>query len=452
MRPPVEVGQRLPLEVEDLGTSGDGVARHRDYVLFVEGGVPGDRVGAEVVSAGNSFGRARIREFLRSSEIRERAPCRLYGICGGCQLQHIDYRAEEDFKRQWVAGALRRIAGREDLSVDTSLSDQQPYGYRHRLRFTPRVGGDESLEPCFYRRDGQGLVAVDRCEVATEAINGLLGTLVEGLREPGVSAGPGWDRIALHAAGDQLLLVFGTGTGAWAEGPRLARWLMSEVPGLAGVVRNVALPEDLRARRPGALNLPLAGRDHLYTTEGDFRIRASAGVFSQVNPGAAALAYDRVLAGAGVGPGDTVIELFSGIGALSLRLAAAGAFVIGVDLDGAAVADARSNAAANDVDSVVHLNADAAEGLARVLASGTEPTVIVMDPPRSGCSRALLDAVAASGAERLVYVSCHYGTWARDLRYLARSGWAPRAVTPVDMFPRTTSVELVSVIAPGGGI
>lgn len=230
----------------------------------------------------------------------------------------------------------------------------------------------------------------------------------------------------------------------------MARTAMEEVPDLVGAVRQVALMDDAHRNRPGVLSLPLAGRDHLEFRDGELRLRASAGVFSQINPAAASVVYDRAVEAADVGPGDTVLELFSGIGVLTLRLAQRGAFVIGVELDGNAVADARNNAAMNGFDSVIHVNADAEEGLRETLSAGTRPDVVVVDPPRSGCSRDLLDLVATSGARRLVYVSCHYGTWARDLRYLERFDWEPRRVTPIDMFPQTNSVELVSIVEPGG--
>ncbi len=450
MRPPVEVGDAVEVEIEDLGTSGDGVGRYRDYVIFVEGAVPGDRVSVNLTSVGSSFGRARVAAFEEYSRLRTEPRCALYGTCGGCQLQHISHVAEARFKRSWVEAALRRIAQGDDARVESILTPGEVYGYRHRTRFATKVDARGALTPCFHRRDGDGLVAVSRCEVQTETGNRLLGVLGEVFSQPGSARGPAWEGISIGVAEDESLLLFGTGTGSWDAGGHIAGALMEQVPNLAGVVRQVVLPEGARRGPSGVLSLPLAGRDHLEFRDGDLRLRASAGVFSQINPRAASTVYDRAVQLADVGPKDTVLELFSGIGLLTLRLAQGGAFVIGVELDGTAVADARNNAAMNGFDSVVHVNADAAEGLRETLSAGTRPDVVVVDPPRCGCSRDLLDLVASSGARRLVYISCHYGTWARDLRYLERFDWEPKRVTPVDMFPQTNSVELVSLVEPGG--
>ncbi len=450
MKPPVAVGERVTLDVVDLGTSGDGVARYDDYVVFVSGAVPGDRALVEIDSVGSSFARGRVRALSEASTVRTQPRCPLYGDCGGCQLQHVDYGAQCEYKARWIEQALRRIGRGHDARVAPIRPSEDVFGYRHRMRFTAAVAPGGRLSPSLYSARGGGLVSIPHCPVQAPLGNRVLAALHRFLDAPGVASDLRWGTITVAVTGTEALVVFGTGTGSWESGGTVARDLVEEVDGVVGVVRNVALDADLDARRPGMFNLPLAGRDHLRFRVDDLDVRASAGVFSQVNPSAAREVYALATDMVDPGPGDTVLELFSGIGLLSLLLARRGAFVIGVERDGAAVSDARGNAVANGCDAMLPVNADATEGLLRVLEAGTRPDVVVVDPPRSGCSRALLDAIVASGADRLVYISCHFGSWARDLGYLDRLGWGARRVVPVDMFPHTTSVELVSLVQPRG--
>lgn len=435
-RPPVMPGDRVRVRVDDLGHAGDGVARHEGYVLFVPETVPGDEVEVEVSSVGSSFGRAEVCRIVQASPGRADPLCRHYADCGGCQLQHLDYGEELEYKRRWVQGAIERIGRLPGVEVDPVLSVGEPYGYRDRTRFGVSPGEDGGITIGFFRRGTNQLVDIERCEIQVERNNGVLGRVRSALRtcDSGVLAPV--RELVIRTAGDDSLIVFTTEGRRWPGGRELAAELMESIPEISGVVFG---------SDEGAF-VTLAGDDRLYFDFEGLRLRSSATVFTQVNEGGARILYRTVLDRAGFRPDDTVCELFSGIGVLSAMIAGETRRVFGVDLDPVAVSDARFNAVRNGLGNALHMCAEASEGLLAVNRDRGPVQVVVMDPPRSGCSEELLDALSAVMARRVVYVSCDFGTWSRDVSRMVGAGWTLGRVIPVDLFPRTANVEIISVL------
>lgn len=437
MSVPVRRGDVVEIEIDDLGHEGDGVAHYRGYVLFVPGAAPGDRVQAEVVRRGSTFGTARLCEVVTSSSERVDPPCDYYGRCGGCRLQHIDYEAELKYKRAWVRETAERIAGASDPVIENAVGSRKPYSYRERSRFAvepPSPGGRGIIG--FRRRASSDLVDIRRCHIQMERNNRAL----QGVREVFASRGDEldlWaiDEFTLRSSEEDTLVLLVTDSPS-VHLRRGAAALLQEVPEVSGVAR---------IDRDGAVH-PFAGGNQLCFAQSGHRICSSPSAFTQVNRGAAADLYRQVLCLADPGVGSEVVDLFSGVGALSMLLACRAERVFAVDWNAAAVQDARENARVNGIENITHLCLDAAAGLQQAAGEASGRLTVVMDPPRSGCPDNLLEEIALVGPSRIVYIACGLGTWGRDVGRLRELGWHLLRVIPVDMFPQTANVEIASLL------
>lgn len=444
-------GDRLTLEVTDLGHDGEGVARHRGLVVFIPGALPGERVVAELVERKRHFARARLLEVERPAPERVTPPCAVYGECGGCQLQHLRYEEQLAWKAAYVRECLRRIGGLHDVPVQACLGMDHPWGYRNKAQYpVARVDGGVVLG--FYRKGSHEVVAATGCLVqhplsrqAAEAARQAVADL--GIPPYDESTHQGVIRHVLcrvSFSSQRVLVTFVTRTPRIPREAALVETLRTSVPNLAGITQNIN-------PRPGNVilgerNRLLWGEDVLCERILDLELCYSAPAFFQVNPVQTEVLYRQVLAYAALKGDEHVVDAYCGIGSITLPLARRAGRVTGIEVVEAAVRDARRNAARNGIPNVTFLAGEAEAILPERVAAGERPDVVVVDPPRKGCGRPLLDAILAVRPARVVYVSCNPATLARDLRILVDGGYQVREVQPVDMFPQTAHVEAVALL------
>ncbi|CAM3661664.1 23S rRNA (uracil(1939)-C(5))-methyltransferase RlmD [Cohnella lubricantis] len=477
---PVQVGDRVDVEIIGLTHEGEGVGRVEGYTLFVRGAVPGDRVRAEVSSVGKSFGRARLAELLEASADRIAAPCAIYELCGGCQLQHWDYAAQLRWKRQLVADNLARIgklpvamgdvelaatdtsdasadsvgpppATRPPVLVHPTIGMDEPWRYRNKAQVP--IGMSASVEGGliggFFEQGSHDIVDMDVCLIQQEPNEETVRVVKRIARSLGWSSydrgtGRGLLRhvVVRHAeaTGERMVVLITNGRDLPHE-DELVALVREQVPGVASICQNV---NTSRASIVfGDETRVLWGRDVIYDEIGDIRFAISARSFFQVNPQQTERLYGAALKYAALTGGETVIDAYCGIGTITLFLARHARRVYGVEIVPEAIEDARRNASLNGI-----ANADFAVGAAedvlpRWQAGGVSPDVIVVDPPRKGCDPRLLDTMLQLRPQRIVYVSCNPSTLARDLRVLEDGGYRRVEAQPVDMFPHTGHVECV---------
>jgi 23S rRNA (uracil1939-C5)-methyltransferase len=387
----IEPPERLVLTLDDMAFEGGAIARDGERVIFVDNGIPGERVVAEVFRerAGVYYGRA--VEVVDPSPDRVDTPCEYFGECGGCQWQHIAYRRQLTLKRQVVADLLRRIGGFADPPVAPTVGADEPWGYRNHVRFTAKPRGEIG----FVARGTHRFLRIDRCLIADPWVNDFLP------RVQGAGAG-------LH----QLAVRRGVNTG------------------------EVLVNPDISAIAP---DVP-SGQKFYYEELMGHRFRISAASFFQTNTPQAeklvALTRDRLeLSG-----GGTLVDAYAGVGTFTVILAPLVSRVIAIEESAAAVDDAMVNAA--DSPNVQYYRGKVEDVLPHVPERIDR---LILDPPRTGVHAAVLEAVMPAAPTRIVYVSCDPATLARDLRVLAGAGIYDLVdVTPVDMFPQTYHVECVA--------
>lgn len=412
----------LELLITSLSHAGEGIARHEGRVIFAPFALPGERVRVELIEEKKGFVRARLLEILTPSPDRIEPRCphhfsiihhqSFVSACGGCQLQHLAYPAQLIFKQRQIIEQLMRIGGWPEAEaralVRPALPSPQTFGYRNQMQFALTPEG----RPGLHAASSNTIVPIRECPIAAPAIMELFARLA-------IEPAPEFERLTLRAGADDALIVFEAAAGA----PEL----------------ETDLPVSVALLRPDGASLALAGRDYLVETVKGRDFRISAGSFFQVNTPVAERLVDEVLVALDLRGGETVLDVYCGVGLFSAFIAPLAARVIGVESFEPAVDDAAVNL--DEFENVEIYNAPAED----VLPALTEHVdVAVLDPPRAGCASAALDALLALAPARIVYVSCDPATLARDARRLADGGYRLDFVQPLDMFPQTHHVESVT--------
>ena len=454
-------GEILSLTIDDLAYGGEGVGRADGYVVFVPGGLPGDRLQVRLVQARSRFGRGAIEAVIEPSPQRVEAPCPYFGRCGGCRLQHVAYPAQLAYKTKQVADALERLGGLRDVPLRPIIGAEEIFGYRNKMEFTvarPRRGAGTEADSA---RGGlvvglheteryDAVLDIDRCLLQSDRMNALLAEaraffVDRGLTVYEQDTGEGLLRFLMLREGrhtGELMTNVVTSAPAVSELAPLVARLQAREAGTTSVVLNVN-PKTASVA-VGVEEHLLGGRDHIRERVGGLTFRVSANSFFQTNTRQAERLFDLVVESTGLTGTETVIDLYSGTGAISLLLARRARWVYGVELAQAAVDDAGANAAANGITNCTFLAGEVRFVLPSLIAKGVTAEVVVADPPRAGFHPKALHALITLGACRIVYVSCNPTTLARDLGELSRGGYRVEWVQPVDMFPHTPHIEAVA--------
>jgi 23S rRNA (uracil1939-C5)-methyltransferase len=454
-------GEILSLTIDDLAYGGEGVGRADGYVVFVPGGLPGDRLQVRLVQARSRFGRGAIEAVIEPSPQRVEAPCPYFGRCGGCRLQHVAYAAQLAYKTKQVADALERLGGLRDVPLRPIIGAEEIFGYRNKMEFTvarPRRGAGTEADSA---RGGlvvglheteryDAVLDIDRCLLQSDRMNALLAEaraffVDRGLTVYEQDTGEGLLRFLMLREGrhtGELMTNVVTSAPAVSELAPLVARLQAREAGTTSVILNVNPKKASVA--VGVEEHLLGGRDHIRERVGGLTFRVSANSFFQTNTRQAERLFDLVVESTGLTGTETVIDLYSGTGAISLLLARRARWVYGVELAQAAVDDAGANAAANGITNCTFLAGEVRFVLPSLIAKGVTAEVVVADPPRAGFHPKALHALITLGARRIVYVSCNPTTLARDLGELSRGGYRVEWVQPVDMFPHTPHIEAVA--------
>jgi 23S rRNA (uracil1939-C5)-methyltransferase len=446
-------GDSLTLVIDDLAFGGEGVGRVDGYVIFVPGGVPGDRLKVRVTETRARYGRAALEAVEAPSPDRVAAPCPYFGRCGGCRLQHVAYPAQLRFKEKQVRDCLERLGALAPIDVRPILPAPELYGYRNKMEFTV-VGAPGAPVLGLHQANRYDVVLdIDRCLLQSDTMNRLLDEMRREVtaRALSIYTGPGREdgegllrfvtlREGRHT-GEAMVNIVASAPDVEALGP-IAEALRARVPATASVVLNVNAKKASVA--VGTEEHLLLGRDHIRESLHGVLFQVSPNSFFQTNTLQAERLFALARDGCELSGRDTLIDLYSGTGAISLLLAREVRHVYGIEVSPAAVADAGRNARLNGIDNCTFLSGEVRHVLPALVQEGVRAEIVVADPPRAGFHPKALAALAALAPARVVYVSCNPATLARDLGDLAGHGYRVDWVQPVDMFPQTPHIEAVA--------
>ena len=438
------------LDITGYTAEGMGVARLEDgRVVFVPDTVRGEQWQVQLLKVNKNVAWGKGVKLLVPSPQRVPSDCPHSGPCGGCQFRHMSYEEELCAKRQRVEDALRRIGG-ADVGVDTIHGAADTHRYRNKVQF-PVAKGKRGVCVGLFRARSHDVIDVSDCLLQSEQANALGRTLKEWMQRTGVSAydestGKGLVRhlyVRTNRAGESLVCLVVNGKKLPDE-MGLVSALRACVSALVGVVlngntkdTNVILGDSYRT---------LWGRDWLEEQLCGLTFRLSVPSFFQINREQTEVLYRRAVEFAGLTGKETVLDLYCGIGTISLAMAGKAGRVIGAEIVPEAIEDAKANAARNGVSNAEFFCGDAGEIAHKLAAEGVRPDVICVDPPRKGLAAQVTDLLADMAPERIVYVSCDPATLARDVKRLGERGYAVKRAEAVDLFPRTQHVETVVLL------
>ena len=449
---PLQKNQVLTLQVERLSSDGSGVAHSPEgETVFIPGAAPGDEARVRIVKDCKRYAFGILDEVLKPSPDRIPVDCAVAGPCGGCSLRHLDYAAELRAKQENVADAFARIGGL-DVPVLPIVGSPEIDRYRNKVQFP--VGTDKAGRPCigFYAGRTHRIVPCPDCRLQPGVLNEIGNTLCAFFAEKGIhpyneETGKGLVRhifLRRGAHSGQIMVCLVSTRAKLPSAEELCTRLKEAFPDIVTILLNVNAKNTNVIL--GSETHTLYGQGYIEDTLCGVPVQLGPLSFYQVNRATAERLYKKAAEYAAPA-GKTVLDLYCGAGTIGLSMAKEAQKIIGVEIVPQAVEDARFNAGLNGITNAEFICSDAAGAAAELAKKGIKPDVIIVDPPRKGCTAELIGTIAeAFKPERVVYVSCDPATLARDIKIFAEKGYALSEYTPVDMFPRTSHVETIVLL------
>jgi 23S rRNA (uracil1939-C5)-methyltransferase len=459
----------IPLDVTDLAFGGRGVARENDYVWFVDGGIPGQRVLARIYHVRKQYGEARAVEVVTRSPHQIDPVCPYFGVCGGCQLQHLRYDVQVQAKTRQVTDILQRIGGFQGVEVRPTLPASEIYGYRNKMEFTFSdqrwiSEGEASDHPAGFalglhvpgRFDK--VLDIDACPLQSDNANRIFKTvrslvLETGLPPYGLRSHQGiWRFLVIREGkntGDLMVhfITSGQESGRVRETvDHITKKLLVRHRDITAVSHSTT--DRLAQAAYGETERILHGSGKIREKLRNRIFEISSGAFFQTNTGQAEQLFNTVIELAGFTGQELVYDLYCGTGAIGICIADRVREVVGIEAVEPAVRDALRNTELNGLTNVSFVAGDMKDALRSesFRSEFGQPDIVVLDPPRGGTHPDTVRELLELGAQKIVYVSCNPAILARDLKILCERIYSIQAVQPVDMFPHTGHIETVAVL------
>lgn len=442
--------QTFPLTIKRLGINGEGVGYFKKQVVFVPGALPGEEVVVEATKIQPKFAEARIKKIRKKSEHRVAPPCPVYEECGGCQLQHLDYRQQLVEKRDIVKQSLERHTklNVDKLDIRDTLGMENPWNYRNKSQF--QVGQrDGKLLAGLYGINSHKLVDIQHCAVQHSATNKATSTVKKILQDLKVSVynektRKGIVRTIVARIGvktEELQIVLITSQRELPHKDEIVARIKQALPEVTSIVQNVNGQKTSLIF--GDETRLLEGREFIQETLGELEFELSARTFFQLNPEQTVNLYNEVKEAAALTGVEKVVDAYCGVGTIGLWLADGADEIRGMDVIADSIEDAEKNAERHGISHATYVVGKAEQVLPKWAKEGWKPDVLVVDPPRTGLDQQLLNTILKVKPKKIVYVSCNPSTLAKDISVLV-SKYKVGYIQPVDMFPQTSHIESVT--------
>lgn len=446
---PVEEKKKYELIIQDLGEGGEGIGKIEGFTIFIDGGIPDDKVLVEITKIKKNYAKGKIIDIKEPSPYRIKPTCDVADECGGCQIRHMDYTKQLELKKNKVKSNIERIGKLKDVLIHDALGMDEPYNYRNKAQFPIGRAKGKSIIG-FYKKGTHDIVDIQECTIQHDINDKILKIFKKFINDNKVSiyddkSGKGILRHILtrvsYKSGDLMVVIITNGKQL-PHKDEIINELIKNIPQIKSIVQNINTKKTNVIL--GKECITLYGDDKILDYIGDLKFEISPLSFFQVNPFQTKVLYDKALEYAKLKGNETVFDIYCGIGTISLFLAQKAKKVYGIEVIEAAINDAKRNAKLNNLDNTEFFVGKAEEVIPKLYKEGLKADVVVVDPPRKGCDKVVLETIAIMKPKRVVYVSCKPSTLARDLKILDELGYKTIEIQPVDMFPHTTHVETVS--------
>ena len=432
--------------ITDYTSEGQGVAHIEGCAVFIPNAIAGEKVRVRIEKAQKTWAAGKMVEILEKSPHRVNRECPVAKLCGGCDFWHMDYEEESRLKAERVKTCLNRLGG-ENLEEVPILAAPDCHGYRNKAQY-PVSQKKGRAYAGFFKAGTHEVVENPRCLILPEETDAVKDAVIDYVNQYRVTV---YDEVAHKGLLRHIYVRRGVVSGQvlvclvvnGRKIPRPEELLkrLHKIPGFTTLVLSVNTKKGNAVL--GDEFLTLHGPGYIEDTLCGLVFRLSPRSFYQVNHHQAQRLYEAAISQAEITKSDTVLDLYCGVGTMSLLAAGRAKRVIGVEINESAVENAAQNAALNGIRNAEFHAADAGDYMNNLLRQRTKVDVVLLDPPRAGCSEKFLKSLIRLAPKKIVYVSCNPDTLGRDAIALRKGGYRVERVTPVDMFPFTTHVESV---------
>lgn len=440
--------EKFEILIEDMDVDGNGIGHADGMAVFVHGAVLGERLKAKAIKVKKNYAVAIIDEFIEKSPHRRTPPCNIFKQCGGCSIMHMDYASQLDLKHKRVKGCIKRLA-KQDIEVSYPLPTMTELNYRNKASF-PVKQENGLIKMGFYKKRSHVVCDVDNCLLQKKEVALLVSQLKSFIAHENISVYNEETHTGLlrHAVvrsnkkGEMMLTLVING-----ETLPGIKALLKRVEYTLPELKSIVLSHNTQKGNVimGDRETVIYGQGFLYEELNGLLFRVSSSSFMQVNYEGMRLLYHTLFEMLRLSGTETVVDLFSGVGTISLIASRFCKKVYGIEVVPAAVKNAEANAALNGIENAEFILGDATEEFAKIKnTDGID--VIIVDPPRKGLDEKLIDDIVSTGVKKVGYVSCDPATFARDIALFYERGYKADLIQPVDMFPQTTHIENVTVL------
>ena len=405
------------LDITGTSSDGRGVAVMDGMTVFVENAVEGDKAEIEIINQKKRFAEAKVTKIIAPSPHRIEPKCPYFSECGGCSTANTEYSFELKAKANNVVQAMRRIGGFKDFTLDSIESGEE---CRYRNKAVYKLGS----ECGFYSKKSHNIIDINECILCHENDGKILTAVRNYIKEGNSSL----KELFIRRGKTTMVCLIGDKEEQGIE--QLAKSIAEADESVSSVILKTSSKQRV-----------LFGYDYIEAEILGVNFRISNQSFFQVNPQMTEVLYKKALEYADLNGDERLLDIYCGIGTISLCASRSAGHVIGVEIVPEAIENAKSNAQINGITNTEFYASSAEKLVPKLIEGGERPDVVILDPPRKGSDEATLSAIIKAKPERIVYVSCNAATLARDARFLADGGYKITKATAVDMFPRTGHCE-----------
>ena len=442
---PVSPEEKYEILINNVSHQGEGIGRVENFAVFVPGAIKGEKIEVKITEIRKNFARGELEKIILPSLNRVKPPCSVFNLCGGCHLQHINYKKQLEMKKEIVENVLSRI-GNQNIDVMPIIGMEIPWRYRNKGHFH-LARENENITLGFYQSKSHDLVPVSRCLLFSQNINSLIKYLEKELTRQKITIynhktdKGNFRGIVLRESKytGEIMIIFITREERWYLDENFLNNLIIAFPQVVSLCQNIN--KNPKMALFGKDFRILKGKTFIEDHIGSFKFKISPSSFFQVNVLQTEILYKKILEYANLSGKETVIDSYSGTGTISIYLAGKAKKVYGLELQKGAVRDAWANGELNNLSNLKFISGKAESWLYKWIQRDEKAEVIIIDPPRRGCSREVLKNIIKIKPEQILYVSCDMPTLARDIKYITQNGYNIEEVQPIDMFPHTSHIE-----------
>ena len=445
---------KITVRIESCTSLGSGVGRYNGMTVFAANTAPGDLALLHIIKVKPNYAVGKLERLIERSDMRIEPECPVYSKCGGCAFSHIKYEDELKIKQQQIEDNFKRIAALS-LKINSIIGGKSDKRYRNKAQFPVSADTSGNVQIGFYSQHSHRVTDCRECLLQPEEFRAVTDVFRKWMKLYKISAYNESTRKGLlrhiyirkAAVTGEIMVCAVINGDSLPFRDELVFELKEAIPSLKSFIININKKDTNVVLGDKYINI--FGDGYITDELCSMKFDISPQSFYQVNHDMAEVLYNKAAEYACLTGKETVLDLYCGTGTIGLTLAKKAGCVIGVEVIPQAVENAKENAQKNGITNAEFICGDAADAAKELKGRNISPDVVILDPPRKGCNRELLQTVAEFSPERIVYVSCDSATLARDCAVLAQLGYTIKELTPVDMFPRTPHVETVVLLSKG---